>query len=131
MNDIRIIRAHERDASTAQTPGMTRLAGVAPSTCGATGVWMGKVSSDPGFRTGAHHHGAVESAIYMIAGHMTVRWGDRLQHEAEAAAGDFVFIPAQLVHQEVNLSDTEPLVAIVARGGDNIVVNVELTDARA
>ncbi len=126
---VRIIRPHERDAGTAQTPGMVRMAGVAPSTCGASGVWMGEVTNAPGFRSGAHHHGDVESAIYMVQGRMKFRWGDRLQHEGEAGAGDFIFVPAQLVHQEINLSETEPLVAIVARGGDNIVVNVDVPEA--
>ena len=128
---VRVIRPHERDAGTAQTPGMTRLAGVAASTCGAAGVWMGEVSNAPGFRSAAHHHGEVESAIYIVSSRMQLRWGDHLQHEDSAGPGDFIFVPAQLVHQEINLSDSEPLVAIVARGGDNVVVNVEMPEAAA
>jgi uncharacterized RmlC-like cupin family protein len=126
---VRIIRPRERDAGTAQTPGMVRMAGIAASTCGASGVWMGEVTNEPGFRSGAHHHGDVESAIYMVRGRMKFRWGERLENEDEAGEGDFIFVPAQLVHQEINLSETETLVAIVARGGDNIVVNVEIGEA--
>jgi uncharacterized RmlC-like cupin family protein len=126
---VRIIRPDERDPGTAQTPGMTRLAGVAASTCGASGVWMGEVSNGPSFRSAAHHHGDVESAIYILNGRMRYRWGARLEESADAGAGDFVFVPANVVHQEINLSDSEALVAIVARGGDNIVVNVELPEA--
>lgn len=126
---IRIVRAGETDAGTGQTPGMTRRAGVSQSTCGATGVWLGEVSNAPGFRSAAHHHGRVESAIYVLRGRMRVRWGDGLTEQTDADAGDYIFVPANLVHQEINLSPDEPLIALVARGGDNIVVNVEAAGA--
>ena len=128
MSDLRVIRQDQLDAGTAQTPGMVRLAAVAGSTCGASGIWMGHVTNEPGFQTGAHHHGEVESAIYVISGVLRMRWGDRLEHEAEAGAGDFIYVPAQMIHQEMNASADTPVVAIVARGGDNIVVNVQLPD---
>lgn len=63
MSDVRIIRRTERDVETAQTPGMRRAAGVAPGTCDARGIWLGEASTEPGSRSGAHHHGDVESAI--------------------------------------------------------------------
>lgn len=130
MTDVRIIRPHERDAATAQTPGMHRLAGVSADTCGSSGIWMGHVTTDAGFRSGAHHHGDVESAIFVMSGSMRFRWGDHLEHEAEAAAGDFIFVPARLVHQEINLSAEEPVVFLVARGSqENVVVNVDLPEA--
>jgi len=131
MSDLRIIRPRERDRGTAQTPGMEREAGVSGPTSGATGVWMGEVRTAPGFRTGAHHHGDVESGIYVVSGTLRMRWGERLEHEADARAGDFIFVPTRLVHQEINLSETEPVVVIVARGGDNVVVNVEMAEAAA
>jgi uncharacterized RmlC-like cupin family protein len=128
--DVRFIRPHERDASTAQTPGMTRLAGVAASTCGASGVWMGHVVTEPGFESGAHHHGDVESAIYVVSGTIRFRWGARLENTAEGGPGDFIFVPPNTVHTEANTSPTEPLTLIVARGGqENVVVNVDLPDA--
>ncbi|MDP9238333.1 MAG: cupin domain-containing protein [Chloroflexota bacterium] len=127
MSDIRVIKPHERDAGTAQTAGMTRFAGVSARTAGASGVWMGEAQMEPGFRSGAHHHGEVESAIYVVSGAFRMRWGNRLEHSTDADPGDFIFVPAMLVHQEVNASDREPLVVIVARGGqENIVVNVEV-----
>lgn len=126
MSEIRVVRPHERDASTAQTPGMQRVAGIALSTCGSSGVWMGEVTTEPRFRSGAHHHGDVESAIYVQRGRLRMRWGDRLEHSIDANPGDFVFVPAHLVHQEMNISD-EQLVLILARGGqENVVVNIEL-----
>ena len=130
MSDVRVIKPHERDASTAQTPGMTRVAGVSAATCGSAAVWMGQFTNEPGFRSGAHHHGDVESAIYVLSGRLRMRWGGHLQHEAEAGAGDFIFVPARLVHQEINASASEGVVAILARGGqENVVVNVELAEA--
>jgi uncharacterized RmlC-like cupin family protein len=128
MSDLRVVRPHERDASTAQTPGMTRVAGISPATCGASGVWMGEVTTEPRFRSGAHHHGDVETAIYVMRGRLRMRWGERLEHSLEAAPGDFVFVPAHTVHQEMSLSD-EQLVIILARGGEeNVVVNVSMPD---
>jgi uncharacterized RmlC-like cupin family protein len=130
VSEIRIVKPHERDASTAQTPGMTRVAGVSAATTGASGIWMGQFTNEPGFRSGAHHHGDVESAIYVLSGRLRMRWGERLEHSADAEAGDFIFVPALLVHQEINLSETEPVVAVLARGGqENVVVNVEIAEA--
>ncbi len=130
MSDIRIVKPDQRDAGTAQTPGMTRAAGVSGATSGATGVWMGYVTNDPGFTSQAHHHGDVESGIYVISGQLTMRWGDRLEHSAEAGPGDFIFVPAQLVHQEINRSDSVQVTSVVARGGsENIVVNVNIPEA--
>jgi uncharacterized RmlC-like cupin family protein len=130
MSGIRIVRPNERDAGTAQTPGMRRTAGVSAATCGSTGVWMGEFTNEPGFRSGAHHHGDIESAIYVLAGTLRMRWGDRLEHSADASAGDFIFVPAQLVHQEINTSLTERVVAILARGGqENLVINVDIPEA--
>ena len=130
MSDIRVIKPDQRDASTAQTPGMTRVAGVSAATCGSGGIWMGQFTNEPGFRSGAHHHGDVESAIYVLSGRLRMRWGERLEHEAVAVAGDFIFVPARLVHQEINASESEGVVAILARGGqENVVVNVDVAEA--
>jgi uncharacterized RmlC-like cupin family protein len=128
MTDVRVVRPHERDASTTQTPGMARVAGVAPATCGASSVWMGEVTTEPRFRSGAHHHGDVESAIYVMRGRLRMRWGERLEHSLDAEPGDFVFVPAQTVHQEMSVSD-DRLVIILARGSaENVVVNVDMPD---
>ena len=130
MSHVRIIKPAERDAGTAQTPGMRRTAGVSPATCGSADIWMGEFANEPGFRSAAHHHGDVESAIYVLEGTIRFRWGDRLEHSAEASAGDFIFVPAQLVHQEINASPTERVAAILARGGpENVVVNIDLPEA--
>ena len=129
MAELRVVRPHERDAGTGQTPGMHREAGIAASTVGAKHIWVGHVTMEPGMRSGAHHHGPVESAIYIISGRARFRFGERLEHTAEAGPGDFVFVPPEAVHQEINPDPDTPIEMIVARNGqENIVVNVELPE---
>ncbi len=130
MAEVRIIKPHQRDTSTAQTPGMHRAEGAGAKTVGAEQLWVGHVSVDKGVRSGAHHHGEVESVIYVISGHARFRYGDKLEHTVEAAPGDFVFVPPYLVHQEINASGDEAVDMVVSRSSqDNIVVNVDIDGA--
>jgi uncharacterized RmlC-like cupin family protein len=129
---VRVVRPSERDRGTAQTPGMQREAGVAASTVGARKLWVGHVTMAPGLRSGAHHHGPVESAIYIISGHARFRFGDKLEQTVEAGPGDFIFVPPEAVHQEINLDADAPIEMIVARDGqENVVVNVDLPEAES
>ena len=83
----------------------------------------------PGAATGAHHHGDQETILYVLEGTARYRWGDRLQHVVEAGPGDFVFIPAHTVHQEINASAEQPTVWVVTRSNpDPIVVNLPELD---
>jgi uncharacterized RmlC-like cupin family protein len=97
------------------------------SMTGAQRVRMGYAVLDPGGgKTGVHHHGDTETAVYIVSGR--TRWwvGDRLDDVREAHAGDFVFIPPCILHWKQNASDTEPVDMIVARGPQEaIVVPVE------
>ena len=127
MAEVRVVRPQERDASTAQTPGMSRAEGVGAKTTDAEGLWVGHVTVDKGVRSGPHHHGELESVIYVVRGRARMRWGERLEHVVEAQTGDFVFVPPYLVHQEINVSAEEPVEMIVARSSqENVVVNVSL-----
>jgi uncharacterized RmlC-like cupin family protein len=129
MPEVRVIRPHERDTSTAQTPGMHRAEGAGAKTVGAEGIWVGHVTVDRGVRSGPHHHGELESVIYLISGSARFRYGERLEHAVEAQAGDFVFVPPYLVHQEINVSDDFQVEMIVARSSqENIVVNVDVPE---
>ncbi len=122
---LRVLRPAERDGGTTQTPGMQRQAGVSLETTGAERLWMGHVTVAPGLESGVHHHGAAESGIYIISGHARFRWGPDLSEHADAGPGDFIFVPAGALHQEINLSRTEPVVAIVCRtvADDELVYN--------
>ena len=124
--DVRVVGPDERDSGTAQTPGLQRWSGVSAALTGSSKMWMGYAVLEPGGKTGVHHHGESETAIYVVSG--VTRWwvGDRLDDVREARAGDFVFIPPGIVHWEQNASDDEPVHMVVARSTQEaIVVPVE------
>jgi uncharacterized RmlC-like cupin family protein len=132
MAEVRVVKPHERDASTAQTPGMHREEGIGARTAGAEKLWVGHVSVDKGVRSGPHHHGELESVIYVISGRARFRYGERLENVVEAEPGDFVFVPPYLIHQEINASSDERVDMVVARSSqENVVVNVEVPGAEA
>jgi uncharacterized RmlC-like cupin family protein len=124
--DVRVIGPDARDTKTGQTPGLQRFEAISSRLTGSQRMWMGYAILEPGGKTGVHHHGESETAIYVM--HGVTRWwvGDKLDEVREARAGDFVFIPPELVHWEQNASDTEPVEMIVARSTqDAIVVNID------
>jgi uncharacterized RmlC-like cupin family protein len=129
LGGVRIVRAGELDPNTAQTPGMSRAAAITAVREGAERLWAGTVVIDPDAKTGAHHHGHVESVIYVITGRARMRWGDRLEYTAEAGPGDFIYVPPYLPHQEINASPCTPLSCVVVRGDQEaVVVNLDLPD---
>jgi uncharacterized RmlC-like cupin family protein len=75
---VRIIRSNELDDATAQTLGMHRQAAVTTAKTGATKLWAGTVTIEAQAKTGAHHHGDLESVIYVVKGLARLRWGDQL-----------------------------------------------------
>ena len=126
---VRVIKAHQLDPNTAQTPGMNRAAAINRARVGAQKIWAGTVTIHPGAKTGAHHHGALESVIYVVRGRARMRWGERLEYVAEAEAGDFIFVPPYVPHQEINASGDEPLECVLVRSDNEaVVVNLEIAD---
>jgi uncharacterized RmlC-like cupin family protein len=124
---IRIVRGDQLDANTPQTPGMQRAAAITAS-AGAARLWAGTVTIAPAARTGAHHHGPLESIIYVIAGRARLRWGEQLEYYAEAGPGDFIFVPPYVPHQEINAHPGQPLLCVVVRSDQEpVVVNLDLT----
>ena len=88
-------------------------------------LWAGTVVIEPRARTGAHHHGEVESVIYVVSGLARMRWGDRLEYVAQAGPGDFIHVPPYVPHQEINAGG-EPLSCVLVRTGqDPVVVNLD------
>jgi uncharacterized RmlC-like cupin family protein len=129
LHGVRVVRAGELDPNTPQTPGMTREAAITTARAGAEKLWAGTVVIEPDAKTGAHHHGPVESVIYVVAGRARMRWGDRLEYAAEAGPGDFIFVPPYVPHQEINAQAGEPLSCVVVRSGQEaVVVNLELDE---
>jgi uncharacterized RmlC-like cupin family protein len=128
MSDVRIVRSSDLDDRTAQTPGMLRRTAIDRESVGSEKLWVGFVTVEPATSTGAHHHGGCDSVVCVTSGRITIAWGDRLAKRAEADAGDFIYIPARLVHQEINESDSVPVASIVVRSGENVVENVVTAD---
>jgi uncharacterized RmlC-like cupin family protein len=93
LNGVRVVHANELDINTPQTPGMNRAAAITYARAGAEKLWAGTVVIHPKAKTGAHHHGPVESVIYVVSGRARMRWGDRLEFLAEAGPGDFIYVP--------------------------------------
>lgn len=127
QHGIRIVRAGELDLNTPQTPGMTRAAAITTAATGAQKLWAGTVVVQPNARTGAHHHGEVETVLFIVKGRARFRWGARLEFVAEAGPGDFIYVPPFVPHQELNARADEPVEAVVVRSGqDPVVVNLDI-----
>ena len=111
----------------AQTPGMERKAAINFARVGAQKIWAGTVSIQPNARTGAHHHGELESVIYVVRGKARMRWGDHLEFVAEANPGDFIYVPPFVPHQEINASQNESLECVLVRSDNEaVVVNLDI-----
>lgn len=127
LRGVRVVHSDELDSNTAQTPGMNRAAAITHARAGAEKLWAGTVVIHPKAKTGAHHHGPVESVIYVVHGRARMRWGERLEFVAEAGPGDFIYVPPYVPHQEINASDDEPLACVLVRSGqDPVVVNLDI-----
>ena len=94
---------------------------------GAQKIWAGKVDILPNARTGVHHHGPLESVIFVVKGHARMRWGERLEFVADAFPGDFIYVPPYVPHQEINADPQNPLECVLVRS-DNEAVVVNITD---
>src|SRR6476619_4037320 len=124
---VRVIPAGSLDTNTAQTPGMDRRAAINFARVGAQKLWAGTVTIHANAKTGAHHHGPLESVIYVVKGKARMRWGEKLEFVAEAGPGDFIYVPPFVPHQEINASKDDPLECVVVRSdGEAVVVNLDI-----
>lgn len=122
-----MVPAENLDRKTAQTPGMDRQAAINFARVGAQKLWAGTVTIHPNAKTGAHHHGPLESVIYVVRGRARMRWGDQLEFVAEAGPGDFIFVPPFVPHQEINACPDAALECVLVRSdGEAVVVNLDI-----
>jgi len=129
-NGVRIVRRDQLDPNTPQTGGMRRAAAITHASAGAKKIWAGTVEVQPDAKTGPHHHGELESIIYVVSGKARMRWGDKLEYTAIAEPGDFIYVPPFVPHQELNGSRDEPLVCVLVRNDQEpIVVNLDIAPA--
>lgn len=124
-NGVCVVPADSLDSNTAQTPGMSRAAAINFARVGAQKLWAGTVTIHANAKTGAHHHGHLESIIYILKGKARMRWGEALEFVAEAGPGDFIYVPPYVPHQEINASTDDPLECVLVRSdGEAIAVNL-------
>lgn len=127
---VRVIPGDSLDSNTASTPGMERAAAIDLARVGAQKLWAGTVRILPGAKTGAHHHGPLESVIYVVRGRARMRWGEQLEFTAEAAPGDFIYVPPYVPHQEINALTDEPLECVLVRSdNETVVINLDIEGA--
>src|SRR5476649_1945362 len=98
---VRVIPGDQLDPNVPSTAGMDRKAAINFARVGAQKLWAGTVTIKPDAKTGAHHHGHLESIIYVVKGKARMRWGEHLQFTAEANPGDFIFIPPRSEERRV------------------------------
>jgi uncharacterized RmlC-like cupin family protein len=112
-------------ATTGTKQGLPIFQGISGQNAGAKGISMNKVVIPPGGAAKAHRHKGYETAIYLIKGRVKTLYGEGLKKSVINEAGDFLYIPADLPHKPINMSDTEPAEAIVARTDPNEQESVE------
>jgi uncharacterized RmlC-like cupin family protein len=124
---VRVVPGNQLDGNVPSTPGMDRKAAINFARVGAQKLWAGTVTIHPDAKTGAHHHGPLESVIYVVKGRARMRWGEHLEFTAEAGPGDFIYVPPFVPHQEINASATEVLECVLCRSdGQAVAVNLDI-----
>jgi uncharacterized RmlC-like cupin family protein len=117
------------DIETATKQKIPYFIGISEKTAGSKGISMNLIVIPPGGCAEPHFHKDYETAIYLLNGRVETHYGEGLKQTVVNEAGDFIFIPPGVPHQPYNLSDTEPVRAIVARNDPNEQENVVLYDA--
>jgi uncharacterized RmlC-like cupin family protein len=129
---VQVVPGGQLDPNTAQTPGMARATAIDRARTGAQKLWAGTVHIHANAKTGPHHHGPLESVIYVVSGRARMRWGEQLEFTAEAGPGDFIYVPPYVPHQEINASPDEVLSCVLVRSdGEAVVVNLDIEPAEA
>jgi len=122
---VHVVGPEKFDVGTAQTPGSERLEAIAPKLGVETAMWGCLFEDAPNAHTGIHHHGEQQTIAYVLSGICEVRWGEKGEYAATAKAGDFIHVPAFLVHMEINLSNSQPFQWVVVRSTSKpIVINL-------
>ena len=93
--------------------GLTYLRGLTGETAGSTAICMTVLTLPNNARAKTHRHQGVETAVYVIHGRAEMFFGDRLGDHVDAAAGDYLYIPADVPHLVMNRSGA-PATALVA-----------------
>ncbi|HEX2446293.1 MAG TPA: cupin domain-containing protein [Vicinamibacterales bacterium] len=112
LGGITVIRG---SADCRQWNGIRYKLGMSGKNVGARALSMNVATIPPGGVAAAHIHDGFEVMLYILQGRVRHEYGDGLRQSVENAAGDFIYIEPGVPHEVFNLSDTEPVVAVVAR----------------
>jgi uncharacterized RmlC-like cupin family protein len=124
---VAVVRATSLDQAMRGPSGTGRATAFDFSGTGGRQTWIGTVTLPPQAKTGAHHHGRHEVAIYVVKGRSEIRWGERLEFAAEVGPGDFVYFAPFVPHQERNTDARESVDFVVVRSdNERIVVNLDV-----
>src|SRR5262245_56654144 len=115
-NGVVVVRPAAEIMSRRQLP---YYVGISEITAGAKNISMNLIIIPPGGPAESHLHKGYETAIYLLEGRVDTRCGEKLENSVICEAGDFVYIKADVPHQPINLSATEPALALVARNDAN------------
>ena len=126
--EVRVVKPNQWDNRTPQTDGMRRMAAISHHLVGSESLWAGIMVAEPNTNSSVHHHGPLETVVYVLSGPSRVKWGSRLEHQVDLEPGDFLLIPPYMPHQEINPSPDQPTTWVVVRSGPESVV-VNLTEA--
>jgi uncharacterized RmlC-like cupin family protein len=126
---VKFVRAHSIERASGPT-GMGRATAFDFTGTGGRETWIGAVTLQPGSKTGAHHHGRHEVAVYVVKGRGQIRWGERLEFTSDVNAGDFAYFPPYVPHQEFNLSNDATLDFVVVRSdNERIAIDLDIVPA--
>jgi uncharacterized RmlC-like cupin family protein len=114
------------------TQGLEYFEGISAESVGAQALCLHRLVLPPGARAEPHVHEGHESAVFVLSGEAVMWHGERLEERMEIRAGDFVHIPAGVPHLPANLSESEPVVAVIARTDpseqESVVLRPDLLD---
>jgi uncharacterized RmlC-like cupin family protein len=115
-NGVVVVRPTADVMSRQQLP---YYVGISEATVGAKNISMNLIIIPPAGAAEPHLHKGYETAIYLLKGRVDTRYGEQLENSVICEEGDFIYIKADVPHQPINLSDTEPAMALVARNDPN------------
>ncbi len=95
--------------------GIQYKVGMSSKNVGSTKLSMNVATIPPKGVAKAHIHVGFELMLYILQGRVRHEYGTGLRQVVENEAGDFIYIEPGVPHEVFNLSDTEPVMAVVAR----------------
>jgi uncharacterized RmlC-like cupin family protein len=122
---VRIVRAESLNAARGGPSGRGLATAVDFAGSDGSKTWLGTISLRPAAKTGIHHHGQTEVAIFVVKGRGQIRWGERLEFAGRVGPGDFVYFAPYVPHQEQNLDPNETF-DIVSVRSNNEGIRIDL-----